>query len=135
MMHDIPSGMQEPSDADKIIGTQPSVSNVGQQCRKDEFPFTETSIQVGGACTGDHDGHKVSSVRLPNQRTGENEQNAYEDGTQNLSRAKVYHMRSGARGRGSLEDLPKLSICLTEAETRCRKMANRWLSLSVTQLN
>lgn len=70
VVKNIPTRVQEPANADEIVGTKSAIGEVGNHSRERELPHSKSSIEIGGSRTRDHDGVEVSSARLSKKGTG-----------------------------------------------------------------
>jgi hypothetical protein len=73
-MRYIPRDVQGPPEPDKTVRVETPVSAKGHDRGEREFPYPKaTTTEIRGSGPGDHDGHKVSSVRLFDQRRADYE--------------------------------------------------------------
>ena len=59
MVHDIPTGMEEPAEADEAVCIEAFVGALGDNRRESKLPDTQPTIEIGGASASDHDGVEV----------------------------------------------------------------------------
>ena len=72
MMQHVPSRVKQPCDANEVIRSQSSISEVRDDGRECKFPLAESAIKVSRARACDHDGVEVSPVRFSEERTRRN---------------------------------------------------------------
>src|SRR5215831_5101504 len=69
-MQHVPSGVKKPAQPNEVIGMKSAVRDVSDQCCERKFPGSKTAVEIGRACTSNHDGIKVSAVWLSEKRAG-----------------------------------------------------------------
>jgi len=69
-MEYIPTSMEKPTDADEVIGAQPSICKVSEDRCERELPRSKSPVEISCARTSYHDGVKAFSFRLPEKGTG-----------------------------------------------------------------
>src|ERR1700758_299153 len=68
MVQHIPSGVKQPADPDEVIGSEPSICEVGDDRRKCEFPYPEAAIEIRSACARNHDCIEVLPIWFSEER-------------------------------------------------------------------
>jgi hypothetical protein len=64
-----PIGVKKPSEADKVIRAKSSIGDVSDYRCEREFPRSKSAVEIGCACTRNHDRIELSSVWLADDRT------------------------------------------------------------------
>ena len=72
VVHDIPTGMEEPAEADEAGGIEAFAGARGANRSESKLPDTQPTIEIGGASASDHDGIEVPALWLLERRGRDN---------------------------------------------------------------
>src|SRR3989442_12484945 len=85
VVHDIPTGMEEPAEADEAVCIEAFVGAIGNNRSESKLPDTQSTIEIGGASASDHDGIEVPALWLLERRGRANEERGDDDRRHDIS--------------------------------------------------
>jgi hypothetical protein len=90
VVHDVPSGMEEPAEADEAVRVESLIGAIGDDSRESELPDAQPTIEIGGTRASDHDGVEVPALWFLECGCRDNEERGDDDWRQYISQVNVH---------------------------------------------